>query len=118
MAVVVMYHQGCYHHADNAERWAEDAQIPHHASPDCWCGPRVMEMGRDVAGRPLLLVQHGLERPDFTGWEQLNPLAGTGPFVDDPSTPHIEVVQTTGLVLVAKDMAEVEALVSQPHQPF
>lgn len=118
MGVQMFFYAGNYHRADPEARGpgGEGAE-PHITHPLCWCEPQRTEIGADCAGRAMFLFDHTLSEPDLRGWGELNPLAGTGPYVEG-AEPRIEVVQTTGLVLTARNMSEVEALLHHSPGPL
>jgi hypothetical protein len=47
-----------YHILNSAERNVANVGEPHGLTLSCWCEPAVIPMGQDVAGRPVVVMNH------------------------------------------------------------
>jgi hypothetical protein len=47
-----------YHIVNRAARNVANDGEPHSLSLSCWCEPAVIPMGQDVAGRPIVVMNH------------------------------------------------------------
>jgi hypothetical protein len=47
-----------YHIVNRAARNVANGGEPHGLSLSCWCEPAVIPMGQDIAGRPIVVVNH------------------------------------------------------------
>jgi hypothetical protein len=50
--------QNVYHIVNRAVRDVANGGEPHDLSLSCWCEPAVIPMGQDVAGRPIVVMNH------------------------------------------------------------
>ena len=50
--------QNVYHIVNRAARNVANDGEPHSLSLACWCEPAVIPMGQDVAGRPIVVMNH------------------------------------------------------------
>ncbi|HEX2277642.1 MAG TPA: hypothetical protein VHN13_11020 [Candidatus Tectomicrobia bacterium] len=50
--------QNVYHLVNRAARYVANDGEPHDLSLSCWCEPAVIPMGQDVAGRPIVVMNH------------------------------------------------------------
>ncbi len=75
-----------YHIVNNAERNVANTDEPHALTLACWCEPAFIRMGEDVAGRPVVVMNHhqrGLfccSKHQSTGEVSTWAEVGTGPF--------------------------------------
>jgi hypothetical protein len=75
-----------YHILNSAEWNVANVGEPHGLTLSCWCEPAVIPMGQDVAGRPVVVMNH--HQPGLfccrthhpTGERPTLAEVGTGPF--------------------------------------